>query len=161
MGWKWPTPCLGPWMSSLRSHLVLMGSSWEAPSLCSCPKVEGRSGSSVGLPTHSEMPGRPNSITHQVLCIGHARNASIPWGDRSAVNQITTRLQVKYTGLCRQPGWVSARGVGQVYKPGRTLFSQGGWCIGRSPSTWALGSQGTPTSQRLHVPGTCHGVPLL
>lgn len=45
MGWKWPTPCLGPWKSSLISHLVLMCYSWEAPSLRSCPKLEGPSGS--------------------------------------------------------------------------------------------------------------------
>lgn len=34
----------------------------------------------------------PDSIMHQVLCMGHARMASIPQGDRSAANRVIDRL---------------------------------------------------------------------
>lgn len=56
----------------LRSHFTLVRCGREAPSLCFCPEpaVEGAVAMAPeGSARCSEMPGRLNAITHQVLCM--------------------------------------------------------------------------------------------
>ena len=54
-----------------------------------------------------EMPGSPDSIMHQVLCMWCPVKALIPQGDRLAMNRVMEQLVNEIYWMCPWPGWVS------------------------------------------------------
>lgn len=138
----------------LRSHLIPVSWSQEAPSLCFHPRL----GVGVAMaPEESaqcrEMPGSLDPITHQVLCMWHPVNALIPQGDRSVMNWVIDQLVNEIYWIMQAAGLgVSLRGMGQIYEPGR-IFRLGGWGTGCSPSTISI-PRFTPGPQG---PGRFHG----
>ena len=87
----------------------------------------------------NEMPGSPNSITCQVLCMWCPTNASIPQGDRPVMNRAIDQLVNEIYEMV-QAAWLGAggRGVGLTPQPGGGLLA--GWVAGTSAvhPPWSL-----------------------
>lgn len=83
----------------------------------------------------NEMPGSPNSITCQVLCMWCPTNALIPQGDRPVMNQAIDQLVNEIYEMV-QAAWLGAggRGAGPTRQPGGTPRRLGGRDISPSPN---------------------------